>query len=413
MSFAMLQEVDRIKRSCILCGKCTAACPSFAHGGIDPMEIMAGGEEGLDQCIVCGTCSRVCHRSDPFSVVRYLKVIQDGIHVSDVFRETGFIRPMATDKGIEPEWTGDDVRVMVGCVVGSMAPFIEYAASKAMNVLGVGASRLPGEKCCLHPIQFMEMSEHERRAIKKEMCDTADGRGIVTLCAGCSEELEPVDPGVRHIITFLHEHIDDLPRFRNNVKVGMEPGCSAMHLSKEMGAVLERMNCTVVNHTRGCCGKNVPVSVPLMEEREAECAGADVIVVGCPMCFVKFDSQENGIPVVHLAELVAAAAGHPESLGFHRIPVTLRSLGNRYLSEPYHNGHERGIRTLPGDDTCAVGPQPRPDHGDPEGTENVLLHHPELHGHIPADALASHVRAPGGGTGQDHPHREMVRLRDR
>ena len=65
MSHALTQEIDRIRRTCILCGRCIAACPSCAVGGIDPMEIMAGGEEGLDQCIVCGTCSQICRRSDP------------------------------------------------------------------------------------------------------------------------------------------------------------------------------------------------------------------------------------------------------------------------------------------------------------------------------------------------------------
>lgn len=323
MSFAMLQEIDKIKRACILCGKCTAACPSFAHGGIDPMEIMAGGEGGLDQCIVCGTCSRVCHRSDPFSVIRMLIAIENDIHISETFHRTGYARPPAEDKCVEPVWTGDDAYIMSGCVVVSQAPFIEYAASMAMDAIGVGSSKIPKEVCCLHPVQFMEMTEYDRRSIRKEMCDSANGKDIVTLCSGCSEEMEPVDPKVRHIIRYLHERIGSLPRFENAVKVGMEPGCSAMVLSKEMKAVLERMNCIVVNHERGCCGKNAPVSASLMEEREAECEGADVIVVGCPMCFVKFDAQENGIPVVHISELVAVAAGHRESLEFHKIPVKL------------------------------------------------------------------------------------------
>ncbi|MDO5861828.1 MAG: (Fe-S)-binding protein [Thermoplasmata archaeon] len=321
MSFAMMQEIEKIKRTCILCGKCTAACPSCAHGGIDPMEIMAGGEEGLDQCILCGTCSQVCHRSDPFTVIRCLIYMEQDLSVSDTFKQTGYVRAPAEDRCIEPVWTGDDAYVMPGCVVGGMAPFIEYASSVAMDAVGVRASKLPKDMCCLHPIQFMDVPAHEKREMKKGMCDSANGKDIVTLCAGCSDELSPVDQKVRHIIAFLSERMDSLPKFDSRIRVGMEPGCSAMPLKKEMRAILERMNCEVVNHEYGCCGKSAPVAPELMAEREAECEKADVIVVGCPMCFVKFDAMEGGKPVVHLAELVAMAAGHPESLAFHKIPV--------------------------------------------------------------------------------------------
>lgn len=323
MSFEMLQKIDSIKRTCILCGRCSKACPSFRHGGIDPMEIMAGGEAGLDMCILCGTCSRVCRRSDPFTVIRGLIYIERGLSVSDTYRRTGFTRAPAEDRCVDPEWTGDDAYVMTGCVVDGMAPYIEFAASVAMGAVGVRASRLPKESCCLHPVQFMGMSVAEKRSVRRDMCASAGGREIVTLCAGCSEELETVDPNATHIVRFLHRRLDSLPRFGTRIKVGMEPGCSAEPFAKEMAAVLERMNCEVVNREFGCCGKNAPVSGALMAEREEECSGADVIVVGCPMCFIKFDAQEDGTPVVHIAELVATAAGRRESLAFHRIPANI------------------------------------------------------------------------------------------
>ncbi len=321
MSYILMQQMDSIKNSCILCGRCTAACPSFKHGGIDPMEIMAGGEEGFDQCIVCGTCSRVCHRSDPFTVVRDAIVIDRGIHVSDLFRETGYIRAPAEDRLIDPVWTGSDAYIMSGCVVESMVPYLEYAGSIALHAIGLKVGKLPKGACCLHPIQFMEMPMNERREFRKGLCESAEGKPIVTLCPGCNEELEVVSQDVSHIIMTLYENLDRLPRFETPLKVGMEPGCSAESMKKEMKAVLERMNCVIVNDTFGCCGKNAPVSEPLMLEREEECAGADVIVVGCPMCLVKYDSQSDGIPTVHISELVAMATGHAESLGFHKIPL--------------------------------------------------------------------------------------------
>ncbi len=323
MSFALTQELNSIKRSCILCGRCTAACPSCQHGGVDPMEIMAGGEDALDQCIMCGTCSRVCFRSNPFRVVRGMIYIEQGLGVSDVFKETGFTRAPLEDRCIEPVWDGDDVYVMTGCVVEGVVPYVEYAGSKAMEIVGTKASKLPNGSCCLRPIQFMEIPLLEKRNRIKEMCASANGKPIVTLCAGCAEEIEPVDPSVVHIIKFLHEHLDDLPAFDRPVKVGMEPGCSAAALKKELKAILQKMNCVVVNNDFGCCGKNAPLAPTLMEERMEECAGAEIIVVGCPMCLSKYDGLENGIPTVHIAELVAMAAGDKSTLGFHRIPVEL------------------------------------------------------------------------------------------
>ena len=141
----------------------------------------------------------------------------------------------------------------------------------------------------------------------------------MTLCAGCSQELQRSSVEAEHIIAFLHDRIDSLPRLASPIKVGIEPGCSAMDLRNEMREVVEAMGCEVVNTTMGCCGKNTPVAGPLMEEREAECAGADWIIVGCPMCQVKFDSHPDGIPAMHIAELVAMAAGDTESLRHHII----------------------------------------------------------------------------------------------
>lgn len=319
MNPGMRQEIDKIRSTCIMCGRCTAVCPSFGHGGIDPMEIMAGGEGGLDQCIMCGNCQRACRRSDPFAVIRGLIYMEQGMSVSDTFRRTGFTRAPAEDRCIEAKWEGDEICVMLGCVVDGMAPFIEYATAEAMKAIGVGACRLPGEMCCLHPIQFLGMPDNEKRELKTEMCESAEGRRIVTLCAGCSDELITISNDVQHIIEFLYGRIDDLPSFGRRMKVGMEPGCSAEPMRKKMRAVLERMNCEIVNSTMGCCGKNAPVAAALMKDREEECSGAEIIVVGCPMCFIKYDSQKEGIPVVHMAELVAMAAGKNDSLKFHKI----------------------------------------------------------------------------------------------
>lgn len=311
-------EIERLRTKCIGCGKCSRVCPSLKHGGIDPMEVMMGGEADMSTCIGCGNCSAVCRRTDPMAVMQDLVALERDLHVSPAFRETGYaMRPV--EQTPEPVWTGDEVMVMPGCVTKAKVPYVIYAASVAFGAMGVRAGELPGNTCCMHPTQFREMTEMERRSYRTDMGRTAGDRPLVTLCAGCSQELQRSSVEAEHIIAFLHDRIGSLPRLASPIKVGIEPGCSAMDLRNEMREVVEAMGCEVVNTTMGCCGKNTPVAGPLMEEREAECAGADWIIVGCPMCQVKFDSHPDGIPAMHIAELVAMATGDTESLRHHII----------------------------------------------------------------------------------------------
>lgn len=311
-------EIERLRTKCIGCGKCSKVCPSLKHGGIDPMEVMMGGEADMSTCIACGNCSAVCRRTDPMAVMQDLVALERGLHVSQAFRDTGYAM-MPVEQVPEPVWTGDDVMVMPGCVTKAKAPYVIYAASVAFRAMGAEAGELPGNTCCMHPTQFREMTEPERRSYRFEMGRTAGDRTLVTLCAGCSQELQRSSVPAEHMIRYLHDHIDSLPRLDRPLKVGIEPGCAAMELRKEMREVVEAMGCEVVNTSMGCCGKNTPVAGPLMDEREAECAGADWIVVGCPMCQVKFDAYPDGIPSMHIAELVAMAAGDTASLEFHSL----------------------------------------------------------------------------------------------
>ena len=315
-------EIESLRLRCIACGRCTRVCPSMMHGGCDPLEIMTGIDEGIENCILCGNCSKTCRRTDPFTVMRDLICISKGLHVSDSFRETGYAMPVRPVDGCpEPDWEGGDVDVMAGCVVRCKVPFIENAAADAMRAMGIGARALPKTTCCMHPAQFRDMTERERRGGKTAMGESSDGHPIVTLCGGCSEELQASDINAEHIIPFLHRNMDKLPKTDGPLKVALQPGCSAMAFKKQMAEVVRAMGYEPIGNQMGCCGKNVSVSVPLMEERMQECARADLIVVGCPMCFTKYDSQPDGKPVVHIAELVAMAAGCRGSLDLHTIRV--------------------------------------------------------------------------------------------
>ena len=75
----------------------------------------------------------------------------------------------------------------------------------------------------------------------------------------------------------------------------------------------------------GCCGKAVKdVSGKLMRERQESMKGCDAAVVACPACYMFYDNCQDGIPVFHISELVALAAGDRSCLKYHsRLPESL------------------------------------------------------------------------------------------
>ncbi len=317
-------EIARLMQKCISCGKCTPYCPSNKYGGVDPHEIMIGGETDVSTCILCGTCSQVCRRSDPFTVMRDLKALQNDLHVSQTYKDTGYAMPIKehiSDSELEYGWDGDDAFIMPGCVVECKAPFLEYAAMIAVKTVGKTCSELKGSGCCLRPPQFREMQETERHDQIVRMTANADGKEIITLCGGCTDALKDHGEETSNMVTFLYNNLDNLPRFDRRIKVAVEPGCSCMPIKKEMLAVIEKLGCEFVNNAMGCCGKDTPLAEQMMADREKECGNGCLIVVACPKCFTKYDAQPGGMPVLFLSELMAWAAGHTETFRYHNIPV--------------------------------------------------------------------------------------------
>lgn len=317
-------EIARLMQKCISCGKCTPNCPSNKYGGVDPHEIMIGGETDVSKCILCGTCSQVCRRTDPFTVMRDLKALANDLHVSDTYKNTGLAMPKSEHPSrgeLICEWDGDDVYIMPGCVVQCKVPFLEYAAVTAIKTVGKTCSELEGPGCCLRPPQFREMMNTERHDIIAGMTANAKGKDVVTLCGGCTDALREYGEENLNMIDFLYDNIDSLPRFERSFKVAVEPGCSCMPIKKKMIEIVTRLGCEFVNNGMGCCGKDTVLAEQMMADREKECSNGCLIAVACPKCFTKYDAQPDGMPVLFLSELVAWAAGHTETFKYHNIQV--------------------------------------------------------------------------------------------
>ena len=312
-------------RKCIGCGLCTEHCPSYRHGGLDPHRMMTQREGEILDCILCGTCSRVCDSTDPLTVMKSLMYLRRKDEFPDHFERTGYIHPMEDCPSryeLDPSWDSEGIHIMPGCVIRAKAPFLEYASAVALRSIGIGCLELEGNGCCIRPAQFMAMSTEDKLSYKRDMIANASGNRVLALCHGCSEEMNSSSLDVENVIHLLHENLDRLPRLDKKLSVAIEPGCQAEHLLSEMREVVEAIGCTVINDRIGCCGKDTRVSSSLMRERMEECSGCDVIVVGCPKCFTKYDAYPEGMPVMFLTELVAMAVGDVSSLKYHRIPFS-------------------------------------------------------------------------------------------
>lgn len=320
------EYIESLMSECIECGLCDEACPSYNHGGCSPQSVMNGEDGNVTLCIGCGRCSSVCSSTNPFKVMMYMNCKESNAKIPDAFYETGYVmqagnHPSRTELPYIP--TGDDAYLMAGCTVECKLPFLKYATGIAMDAIGIKHSELPNPTCCTFPVPFRSLSDSERDEYKIKMGDQAKDREIITICPGCADELKNSGVNARHITKLLYENknkISELPGV--SLKVALEPGCALEYFTKEFEDIVRATGATPIGNKIGCCGKSIKgVSNQLMIERQDEIKGADAVIVGCPFCTFKYDSTVNGVPVLHISELIALAAGNSSTQKYHRLNV--------------------------------------------------------------------------------------------
>lgn len=319
------EEIETMRNRCIMCGSCIKVCPSYKHGGCNPMSLVNGTSTDVQYCIGCGNCTTVCKKLDPAKLIQRLIYSIKNKQLPKCAEETGYVMPLMKSECPPPIWSGDDVSLMPGCVVKCKAPFIEYAASVALYEMKMAAKEIPVSACCTHPVVFRSLSDKDCIKQIAKMYNSASNSEIITLCGGCSYEFNNAGFDASHIIHFFYNNIEKLPKTKNKIKVSLEPGCAAMPLLNEMIAIVEHMGFEYVHNEAGCCGKSIDMAPKMMKERISASKNAEIIIVGCPMCFLKYDSLEFGKPVMHISELVSYAFGNTKSMNYHNIK--LKSLG--------------------------------------------------------------------------------------
>ena len=176
---------------------------------------------------------------------------------------------------------------------------------------------------------------------------------------------------VRHLLWELSEG-DGYERFKEiavksltGLKVAPFYGCQILRPSKVLGfedpdspssleRLIEACGAEAIDYPAKikCCGfpiilarEDVALGEAILPLQEAADAGADVIVTPCPLCHLSLDAWQAkaekkagrsfNMPVLHLAQLLGAAAGITEDeLKFKRHVVRLPARTKRKLLQP-------------------------------------------------------------------------------
>jgi len=236
------QEADKILRTCVHCGFCTATCPTYQllgdeldspRGRIYLMkEVLEGNEVTaktrlhLDRCLTCRACETTCP-----SGVEYGRLVDIGRHIVEehvprnpieslqraalravlprpmLFKpllRTGqalrFVLPAALKRKIpRPVRTGLDwpqprharrMLVLDGCVQPSLAPDINPATARVLDRLGISLVKAESAGCCgavtFHLNRQEDGRDYMRRNIDAWWPDVEAGvEAIVMTASGC------------------------------------------------------------------------------------------------------------------------------------------------------------------------------------------------------------------------------------
>ena len=266
--------------------------------------------------------------------------------------------------------------LFLGCVIPNRYPGIEVATYRLLERLGVEYEDMKGAMCCPPMGVTRSISEETWLTVSAYNLTLSDCGPILTLCNGCwaslmegnnalasntdlrdqaNEYLQEVgrvyrEPReVTHIVEFLMDIGEDriLDAFTNSLdlKVAVHYGCHLLYPSAirnfthpETPSFLDRLveltgSESVDYHDKlMCCGGgggvrrgqfDLSLSYSKRKLEEIEKAGAECILVTCPLCYDQFETSQKhmgdySIPVLHLSQLYALAMGYSaEELGLN------------------------------------------------------------------------------------------------
>ena len=365
---------------CLDCGKCTSVCPiSRFNGGFSPRRILIGSltgryeetlkDEKLYTCLTCGLCGTRCPSDVKFG--EFIKNSRfEGQKLGNLVpcSHGGAIQSLMrimTSPSLEQrrlDWVPrgaqvaekGEVAYFVGCLPYFDAFFtdlevnslkIAKAAVKILNRADVEPVLLKNERCCGHDLlwagdldNFKKLAEHNINAIKESGAKT-----VITTCAECYRTFKidyptyigPLPFKVLHITEFLIDIISQgkLNFKKTRKKVTFQDPCRlGRHLGmyEQPRMVLSSVpELSLVEMERNqqsaiCCGTSGWMNCDAISKRiqsyrlkSAQQTGADLLVTGCPKCYIHFKcamkdpkmGKELEIEIKDLTSIMADALG--------------------------------------------------------------------------------------------------------
>jgi heterodisulfide reductase subunit B len=264
-----------------------------------------------------------------------------------------------------------------GCSLDGTAREYGESVREIAATLGIELRELPDWNCCgASSGHFTDDNLALALAARNLVIADKDGLDLVIPCAACYSRLKTAEKGLRsgkdiegipdtyrgnyrilHLTEFLWENIGEaaIIEHMKHPLEGLSPvcyyGCLITRPPDVTGAIdpdnpeaMDNIMATLGADVRNwsyktdCCGAShmltLPqVAIPIIQKifDMAMEAGADSIVVGCPMCYTSLDSmqgdisretgREYGVPIFFITELMSLAFGVPveKHLGRHTV----------------------------------------------------------------------------------------------
>jgi len=214
------KEADRVLRSCVHCGFCTATCPTYQVLGdeLDSprgriyliKEMLESGTASkktqlhLDRCLTCQSCETTCP-----SGVEYHKLLSIGRKMVDEKNPRSFtercqrwllrqvvsrrrlfgallrcgqlFRPLLPPSlkqsipvrqqlsAFQPATHSRQIILLQGCAQPSLAPNINHSVTRVMDALGIQTLKLDNEGCCGALSHHMNATEQALQSAKRNI----------------------------------------------------------------------------------------------------------------------------------------------------------------------------------------------------------------------------------------------------
>lgn len=236
------QRAEKILRSCVHCGFCTATCPTYQLSGdeldsprgriylikqmLEGQPVSAKTQLHLDRCLHCQSCETTCPSGVNYSqlleighrlvnekierpllnrlyrhllcaVLPYRQRFAFVLNFARLFRfllPTELKRRIPDAAGHQP-WADKTLPrkmlVLDGCVQPSLRPHINAATSRVLEKLGIQLIPMPQARCCGAIHQHMDRATDARAFIRQNidawypLIASAEAEAIVITASGC------------------------------------------------------------------------------------------------------------------------------------------------------------------------------------------------------------------------------------